>query len=121
MRTNWADEPMTRGSYIRFAPGQLTRFASLLTLEEEGDAPRATSAGPLYLAGEWLSDAYPGYMNGAAQTGRIAADAVLKSLRVPAWPAQPSTDLRTRRTSSHTAMTTSGSRAAAITSWRSHG
>ena len=28
-------------------------------------------------AGEHLSDAYPGYMNGAAQTGRMAAEAIL--------------------------------------------
>jgi len=32
---------------------------------------------PVYLAGEHVSDAWPGYMNGAAQTGRLAAQAIL--------------------------------------------
>ena len=41
-------------------------------------------AGPLLFAGEWLSDAFPGYMNGAVQTGRIAAEAVLAELRAAA-------------------------------------
>ena len=34
-------------------------------------------SGPVYLAGEHLSDAWPGFMNGAAQTGRLAAQAIL--------------------------------------------
>ena len=33
--------------------------------------------GPLVFAGEHLSDAWPGFMNGGAQTGRLAAQAVL--------------------------------------------
>ncbi len=80
MRTNWTTDPMSRGSYVRFAPGQLTRFAPMFATEEEGEPARPTAAGRLFLAGEWLSDAYPGYMNGAAQTGRIAAEALLATL-----------------------------------------
>ena len=75
-RTRWCDDPLTRGAYVNFGPGQLTRFGSLLTVEEEGQA-RASQAGPLLFAGEWLSDAWPGYMNGALQTGRIAAEAAM--------------------------------------------
>ncbi|TFI57408.1 FAD-dependent oxidoreductase [Sphingomonas parva] len=75
-RTRWSEDPLARGSYIGFRPGQLTRFGALLTLEEGGET-RASAAGPLLFAGEWLSDAWPGYMNGAVQTGRIAADAAL--------------------------------------------
>lgn len=75
-RTRWCDDPLTRGSYINFRPGQLTRFATLLTVEEQGEV-RPSGAGPLLFAGEWLSDAWPGYMNGAVQTGRIAAEAAL--------------------------------------------
>ena len=75
-RTRWCDEPLTRGAYVNFRPGQLTRFGSLLTVEEDGRA-RASQAGPLLFAGEWLSDAWPGYMNGALQTGRIAAEAAV--------------------------------------------
>jgi monoamine oxidase len=77
-RTRWCDDPLTRGAYANFRPGQLSRFGSLLTVEEEGEV-RASRAGPLLFAGEWLSDAWPGYMNGAVQTGRIAAEAALES------------------------------------------
>ena len=75
-RTRWCDDPLTRGAYVNFGPGQLTRFGSLLTVEEDGQV-RASQAGPLLFAGEWLSDAWPGYMNGALQTGRIAAEAAM--------------------------------------------
>jgi monoamine oxidase len=75
-RTRWSDDPLTRGAYVNFRPGQLTRFGALMTVEEEGQV-RASAAGPLLFAGEWLSDAWPGYMNGAVQTGRIAAEAAL--------------------------------------------
>jgi monoamine oxidase len=71
----WLD-PLTRGAYANFRPGQFTRFGGLLTIEEEG-AVRASQAGPLLFAGEWLSHAWQGYMNGAVQTGRIAAEAAL--------------------------------------------
>ena len=75
-RTRWTDDPLTKGSYVRFAPGQLTRYASLFALEEDGNR-RAPQAGPVLFAGEWISDAFPGYMNGGLQTGRIAAQALL--------------------------------------------
>lgn len=75
-RTRWCDDPLTKGAYATYRPGQITRFGGLLTLEDEGNK-RASAAGPLVFAGEWLSDAFPGYMNGALQTGRIAAEAAL--------------------------------------------
>ncbi|MDQ8756330.1 NAD(P)/FAD-dependent oxidoreductase [Sphingosinicella sp. LHD-64] len=79
-RTRWCDDPLTKGAYINFRPGQITRFGSLMTVEEE-QRVRASGADPLFFAGEWLSDAWPGYMNGAVQTGRVAAEAAL----APAW------------------------------------
>lgn len=82
-RTNWHDEPFTRGSYVNFRPGQLTRFADLIWTETDGIASAPLSAGPVYFAGEHLSDAYPGYMNGGAQTGRLAAQAIVAA-RAPA-------------------------------------
>ena len=75
-RTRWTADPLTRGAYVNFAPGQFTRFGSLLTLEEASEV-RPSAAGLLLFAGEWVSDAWPGYMNGAVQTGRIAAEAAL--------------------------------------------
>lgn len=79
-RTQWHKDPLSKGAYINFRPGQLTRFASLLSVEGEGKV-RASSADPIFFAGEWLSDAWPGYMNGAVQTGRLAADAAAAPVR----------------------------------------
>lgn len=76
-RTRWCDDPLTGGAYVNYRPGQLTRFGGLMTVEEEGGAVRGSGFGPIQFAGEWLSDAFPGYMNGAVQTGRVAAQAVL--------------------------------------------
>jgi monoamine oxidase len=82
-RTRWCDDPLTKGAYMNFRPGQFSRYSELLTLEEER-VVRPSRAGPLLFAGEWLSDAWPGYMNGAVQTGRIAADAVMERLALAA-------------------------------------
>ena len=77
-RTGWGKDPFARGAYVNFAPGQLTRFGGLLWVEEDdGAASQQARSGPVLLAGEHLSDAWPGYMNGAAQTGRLAAQAIL--------------------------------------------
>ena len=78
-RTNWHHDPMAMGAYVNFRPGQLTRFGPLIWKESDGTASAPPSAAPVYFAGEHLSDAYPGYMNGGAQTGRLAADAVIAS------------------------------------------
>ncbi|TMJ18636.1 MAG: amine oxidase [Alphaproteobacteria bacterium] len=75
-RTRWCDDPLTKGAYINYRPGQLSRFATLFAIEEDGSV-QVPQAGPLLFAGEWLSDAFPGYMEGAVQTGRIAAEAAL--------------------------------------------
>jgi monoamine oxidase len=67
-RTGWGTDPFARGAYVNFAPGQLTRFGGLLWIEEDdGTASQQARSGPVLLAGEHLSDAWPGYMNGAAQ------------------------------------------------------
>ncbi len=83
-RTAWGKDPFARGAYSTFAPGQLTRFAGHFWLEEDGVVTPPAPAGPIMFAGEHLSDAFPGYMNGGAQTGRLAAEAVLASLAVKA-------------------------------------
>lgn len=82
-RTQWHKEPFTRGAYVNYRPGQLTRFAELIWTETDGVASSPLSAGPVWFAGEHLSDAYPGYMNGGAQTGRLAAQAIVAA-RAPA-------------------------------------
>jgi monoamine oxidase len=79
-RTAWWRDPLSRGAYVNFRPGQLMRFAPLLT-REAGRQSTASRSGNILFAGEWVSDEWPGYMNGAAQTGRIAADAVIADIR----------------------------------------
>ncbi|MGH6650587.1 MAG: flavin monoamine oxidase family protein [Sphingopyxis sp.] len=83
-RTAWVKDPFARGAYSTFKPGQLTRFAPHFWLEEDGKATQQAVAGPIVFAGEHLSDAFPGYMNGGAQTGRLAAAAILASVRATA-------------------------------------
>jgi monoamine oxidase len=83
-RTAWGQDPYARGAYSTFKPGQLSRFAPYFWVEEEVGVTQQAAAGPILFAGEHLSDAFPGYMNGGAQTGRLAAAAILASLAVPA-------------------------------------
>lgn len=61
-RMHWPSNPLARGSYSCFGPGQFTAF-------EDAFAP----VGRLVFAGEHMSEDYSGYMNGAAETGRLAA------------------------------------------------
>ncbi|WP_176594109.1 NAD(P)/FAD-dependent oxidoreductase [Sphingobium sp. EM0848] len=83
-RTAWGKDPYARGAYSTFKPGQLSRFAPYLWVEGESGVTQQAAAGPILFAGEHLSDAFPGYMNGGAQTGRLAAAAILASLTVMA-------------------------------------
>ena len=76
-RSNWHRDPLAMGAYVNFRPGQLTRFGRLIWTEVDGIAKAPVSAGPVLFAGEHLSDAYPGYMNGSAQTGRLAASTII--------------------------------------------
>jgi len=77
-RTAWHRDSLTLGGYANFPPGQLSRFGALLWTDDTVLAKRQVAGGGrLFFAGEHLSDAYPGYMNGAAQTGRMAAEALV--------------------------------------------
>jgi monoamine oxidase len=81
LRTRWHQSRFTRGAYANFKPGQLTRFGGLLWIDSENAAERQeVHAGNLVFAGEHLSDAFYGFMNGAAETGRLAADFVVRRI-----------------------------------------
>lgn len=81
LRTTWHRDPLTGGAYSAFAPGQLTRFAGQFWVEgEDGAIVQEARDGTIWFAGEHLSDAFAGYMNGGAQTGRLAADALAAAL-----------------------------------------
>lgn len=77
MQTNWSQDSRSGGGYTTLAPGFYTRFSEHLWLVEDG-AVSGPAFGRIAFAGEHLSDAFYGYMNGAAETGRLAADAILK-------------------------------------------
>jgi monoamine oxidase len=69
-RFYWAGSPFAKASYACFAPGQYT------TIEGAQREP----SGNIYFAGEHCSFEFQGFMNGAAQTGREAAEAILKAM-----------------------------------------
>ena len=77
-RTSWCRDALTLGAYTNSAPGQLTRFGPLFWIESGDAAERQQAvAGRIIFAGEHVSDAWVGFMNGGAQTGRLAAQAVI--------------------------------------------
>jgi monoamine oxidase len=81
LRTRWTRERYTRGAYTNLAPGQYTGFAAYRWIEAEDPGERVeVGFGNLLFAGEHTSDEHYGFMNGAAQTGRLAAEAALRRL-----------------------------------------
>ena len=77
LRTDWSRDPFTQGAYSSFRPGQLTTFRDYFYVESDDPSERrSVQVGNLVFAGEHLSDAFYGYMNGGAQTGRLAAELV---------------------------------------------
>lgn len=71
--TGWRHDGWAGGGYTSFAPGAYARFAEWLWVEGD-EGVSGPAFGRLAFAGEHLSDAFYGYMNGAAETGRLAAD-----------------------------------------------
>jgi monoamine oxidase len=70
--TNWASDPFTRGAYVNFKPGQLVGFGQYFWIE----GSLSVAFRRLAFAGENFSDLWYGFMNGAAETGRLAAGLV---------------------------------------------
>lgn len=66
----WPAYPHAKASYACFRPGQFT------TLEGAQSEP----AGRIRFAGEHCSFQYQGFMNGAAETGRLAAEDILAAI-----------------------------------------
>lgn len=80
--TQWHKNPFIRGGYTNFRPGQLTEFGEFLYIESDDPKERQdVNVGNLVFAGEHLSDEFYGFMNGAAQTGRLAAEVVVRKMR----------------------------------------
>ncbi|WP_373550425.1 flavin monoamine oxidase family protein [Haliscomenobacter sp.] len=68
---NWTTNPFQKGSYACYKPGQWTDVSG-----QEGE-----SIGNMLFAGEHCSVDFQGYMNGAAETGRIAAEQILAKVK----------------------------------------
>jgi monoamine oxidase len=84
LRTAWGQDPLIQGSYTNFKPGQYTAFSKFRYVESEKPSERQdVHVNNLIFAGEHFSDEYYGYMNGAAQTGRLAAALALRLLKKP--------------------------------------
>lgn len=66
---NWPDYPWSKGAYSTYTPGQWTKFYGR---EQQ-------AVGALHFAGEHCSKQGKGYMNGAAETGRMAATEILRA------------------------------------------
>ena len=73
--TAWSDNPVIGGAYTSFAPGEMTYPERVFW-----GRGRTVIDGHIAFAGEHLSESHYGYMEGAAQTGRLAAEAVLRAL-----------------------------------------
>ena len=71
LRAFWPDNEFVRASYASYRPGQWTGLRGA-----EGEAVEN-----LYFAGEHTSLDWQGYMNGGAESGRLAAEAILAQLR----------------------------------------
>jgi monoamine oxidase len=66
----WTNNPYVQGSYSCFKVGQWQSIMPYI----------ASPVGNLYFAGEHCSADYSGYMNGAAETGRLTAESILSVL-----------------------------------------
>jgi monoamine oxidase len=94
LRTAWTENPFIQGAYTNFRPGQLTEFASFFYIESDDPEERQdVRVGNLIFAGEQVSDAFYGFMNGGAETGRLAAATIIREVLGPAAVMQP-TSLR---------------------------
>lgn len=70
-RFHWPTYPFTKGSYSCWTVGQVSTIAGA----------EIEPVGRLYFAGEHCSYNFQGYMNGAAETGRKAARAIVDRVR----------------------------------------
>lgn len=80
VKTQWTSNPLSQGSYTSFKPGQLTEFSEFFYVEEDGEISQEVRVDQLIFAGENFSDEFYGYMNGAAQTGRLAAQIIIREI-----------------------------------------
>ncbi len=69
---NWSTNLYVKGSYTCYRPGQWTSFGGA----------EAENVGKIYFAGEHCSLKSQGFMNGAVESGKRAAEAILKGFKI---------------------------------------
>lgn len=79
-KSAWGNNSHISGGYANFTPGQLTTFGEYFWIEAAKPFAQQVGFDNLIFAGEHLSDAYYGFMEGGAQTGRLAAALALKKM-----------------------------------------
>jgi monoamine oxidase len=70
-RMDWPRHAFTKASYACYKPGQWTTIAGR----------EAEPIGNVLFAGEHCSEDFQGFMNGAAETGRVAADEIIARIK----------------------------------------
>jgi monoamine oxidase len=70
MKFCWVSNPYSKAAYSAFKTGQWSTIAGWEAVPVE----------QIYFAGEHVSSNFQGYMNGAAQTGRMAVELMMKSI-----------------------------------------
>jgi monoamine oxidase len=66
----WSENPYSKAGYSSFKTGQWSTLAGWEAVPVEG----------IYFAGEHVSRDFQGYMNGGAQTGRMAVELMMKAM-----------------------------------------
>lgn len=86
IRTAWHKTAGINGGYTSLKPGQYSEFASEWMYVESDDPEEAVNVqvDRLVFAGEHTSDEYYGFMNGAAQSGRLAAQWIVQDIAAAA-------------------------------------
>lgn len=69
--TKWNSNPYAKGSYAAYKVGQWTTISGL----------EIEPVGNIFFAGEHCSDEFQGFMNGAAETGKMAALQILDKIK----------------------------------------
>jgi monoamine oxidase len=70
-RMHWPSHAFTKASYACYKPGQWTTISG----------HEIESIGNILFAGEHCSSDFQGYMNGGAETGRVAAESILAAVK----------------------------------------
>lgn len=69
---NWTTSSLANGSYAVYKVGEWTSYAGLESIP----------VGNMFFAGEHCSEDFRGYMNGGAETGRKAAEEIIKRIDI---------------------------------------